>query len=468
MSTTSVWDDSSTPFRVVLLGGGHTNTQVVKQLQRADFPSHIQLTLVSDFELAFYSGMVPGCVAGLYEPSQLSLPLPDLCEWTGWNFVKGTVSRIDAESRQLEFADAREPVKYDVLCVDVGSRTLGIDLPGVRDHALATRPLSSLVERLRVFEERLKGNKSVRLVVVGGGAAGVEMSMCMQARMADKFEEFDVTCLTGSSELLQSSPECSRARIANIFQQKGIKVRSDAYVSEVRDGEVVLRDGDSVLFDFLVWATGPEAHPFVSRNTSLACSARGWVEIGPTLQSLSHPEVFAVGDCAAFPHLPKGFPPRAGVIAVREGPIILKNLVAFLKGDPLTEYDPQKEFLALLCTGDGQALGTKFGVCFHGAWVWKMKDFIDRKWMEGFSHDSVVGKGAVDFSPNLGGEKIGEIGPMEAAESLKVDDSPGDASAEMAKSCGFGAQWQSLGQMNNNEEFAKDVREAMNVEKTNN
>ena len=78
------------------------------------------------------------------------------------------------------------------------------------------------------------------------------------------------------------------------------------------------------------------------------------------------------------------FPPKAGVYAVRAGPIVAGNIVRYIKGEPLDKYVPQKGFLSLLMTGDGKAIGQKFGIAFTGRWVWNMKDYIDVGFMKLF------------------------------------------------------------------------------------
>ena len=95
---------------------------------------------------------------------------------------------------------------------------------------------------------------------------------------------------------------------------------------------------------------------------------------------------------SVYPDQPnRVFPPKAGVYAVREGPIIAQNLVSYVSGGqrPLIKYVPQTGFLALLMTGDGKAIGTKFGIAFAGQWVWKMKDHIDRSFMKLFAPENL-------------------------------------------------------------------------------
>ena len=103
--------------------------------------------------------------------------------------------------------------------------------------------------------------------------------------------------------------------------------------------------------------------------------------------------MFAGGDCISFETYKDrkpAFPPKAGVYAVREGPFIADNVVEYMKSDregkeaKLKKYVPQTGFLALLMTGDGSAIGHKWGVAFEGKWVWGMKDYIDRSFMKIF------------------------------------------------------------------------------------
>ena len=96
------------------------------------------------------------------------------------------------------------------------------------------------------------------------------------------------------------------------------------------------------------------------------------------MQSTSHPNVFAGGDCVTMEdYVDKPYPTKAGVYAVRAGPIIAENVVHYIKHEPLKQYVPQKTFLALMMTGDGKAIGAKYGISFVGKWVWKLKDYID-------------------------------------------------------------------------------------------
>ena len=101
-------------------------------------------------------------------------------------------------------------------------------------------------------------------------------------------------------------------------------------------------------------------------------------------RSVSHPQVWAVGDCAAFdPALPK-----AGVFAVRQGPVLTDQLRAAASGSAVSvAYTPQRRFLVLLATGDGRAIASRGRLWARGRWVWRWKDHIDRGFLAGFGAD---------------------------------------------------------------------------------
>jgi len=129
--------------------------------------------------------------------------------------------------------------------------------------------------------------------------------------------------------------------------------------------------------DLIVWATGAAAVPWVGQS-GLACDDRGFAAVNDGLQSPSHPFVFAAGDVAAMTNRPV---PKAGVFAVRQGPVLAANLRSYLAGEPLRPFRPQPRYLSLMSTGDGHAIASWAGLAWQGRWVWAWKDRIDRAFM---------------------------------------------------------------------------------------
>ncbi|MEL6685841.1 MAG: selenide, water dikinase SelD, partial [Pseudomonadota bacterium] len=152
----------------------------------------------------------------------------------------------------------------------------------------------------------------------------------------------------------------------------------DAEVTEIFAEGVVLRDGRTIRSDFTTGAAGAKPHDWIA-ETGLDLH-EGFITVDANLQS-SAPEVFAVGDCAHLSHDPR---PKAGVYAVREAPVLFDNLRATLAGGTLSPYKPQRDYLKLVSLGAKTALAEKFGTAREGPLLWKLKDYIDRKFMDQF------------------------------------------------------------------------------------
>jgi len=123
--------------------------------------------------------------------------------------------------------------------------------------------------------------------------------------------------------------------------------------------------------------TGAAAPPWFPA-TGLTLDEGGFLSVGPTLQSLSDPDVFAAGDCAALVESPRE---KAGVYAVRAGPPLARNLRRRATGEAPTPWHPQRRHLALISTGERYAVASRGAFKAEGGWRWTVKDWIDRRWM---------------------------------------------------------------------------------------
>merc|ERR1719253_42327 len=407
--------DGARRRHLVLVGGGHAHVQVVKALRRAARPASTRITLVDPCASAAYSGMVPGCVARLYAEEDARIPLGPLATWAGMDFVRRRVVDVDPVRRRLfldrdddgdgesaaEGGDVPDCLEYDVVSFDIGSTSRGLrDTPGAAARTIPTRPIAELVRRVEEAEASLEKAMAAgswtgpaRVVVVGGGAAGIELALAIRARWRGLRRErgLDVTLLDRGAELLPDETAPCRAALRRVLSERDVAVKHGATVKAVESDVVLLEGGERLPFTHAIWATGARRHPLADalRDRGVAVSDRGWIRVGPALQSVSHPDIFAAGDCCAIEGLPddRAGPPKAGVYAVRAGPILVENLTKALAGGPkedLAHYEPQGDFLKLLMAGDGTALGFRFGLPLRGKWVWELKDHIDRTFVDAF------------------------------------------------------------------------------------
>lgn len=374
--------NSSLPHRdIVLLGAGHTHAHVLR-MWRMSPSADTRLTCVTDFSLATYSGMLPGTLAGLYPAQRMQIDLVRFCAAAGVRLLRARVSGLDLARRQLLLED-RPPLPFDVLSIGIGS-TPRVD--GVSDdegRLLRIKPMQTFLERLdeRLSAWRARGARGpLRVAVVGAGAGGIEITFCLPAHVRAVCDGGDcaLTLVDRNPELLRGAPAKTIRLVRAELSRRGVKLLLGQGVRSVRQGSLTLADGSVVETDLVLWATSAAAPALLSR-LELPTDEEGFLLTRPTLQTVADAPVFAVGDAGTSQEYPHA---KAGVYAVRQGPVLWNNLRAFLRGEPLTDYVPQKGFLSLLATGDRRAILSYKGLSLHAAWCWKLKDYIDGRFMD--------------------------------------------------------------------------------------
>lgn len=361
--------------RVVLIGGGHAHVQVLERWSANSVPD-VELIVVTDQEKALYSGMVPGLVAGQYERSELEIDVVALAGQADARLILGTARRIDAEARRVE-VEGHDPIDYDIASLNVGSTVRGLDVPGVREHTIPTRPMGEFIEALHVA---LAEHGAIHAVIVGAGSGGVELALAMKAVANAKGQSGgSVTLVDRDVRALAGYPASVSRRVRHVLERRGIVLRLGVGVVSVGSDGIHLEDEESIDSDLTVWAAGAAAHPFLAES-GLPVDDGGFVQVDSTLQVRGFPNLLAVGDCASHP---SGLP-KAGVYAVRQASILYENIVALLDGRPTREYRPQNDFLTLLNLADGTAMGAKWGISTQGRALHRIKDRIDRRFISRF------------------------------------------------------------------------------------
>lgn len=227
--------------------------------------------------------------------------LTEILHASGVRLVVARVSGIDPERRELQLdgSDAG-PLRYDTLVHAAGSGPAGGGLPGVAEYAVPVADLDGARElRKRAADLAAEGGT---LTVVGAGLSGIETA----AELAETHPALQVQLLT-AAEPGETLSARGRAHLRRAFDRLGVEVRADARVTEVRPDAVVLSGGGTVPSDLTVWTTGFSVPP-LARDAGLATDADGRVLVDATFRSISHPDVYAVGDCAA------GRTPRGDVL----------------------------------------------------------------------------------------------------------------------------------------------------------
>jgi NADH dehydrogenase FAD-containing subunit len=245
------------------------------------------------------------------------------------------------------------------------------------------RPIEHFVARLEGLLEDA-ARRAFDIAVIGGGAAGVELALALRHRLATPGRADPpparITLVTGGPVPLAGYPAGVIRRMQRELASQGIAVVRDT-CSAVEAGALVLGSGARLACHAAVIATGAEAPAWLA-GSGLALDERGFVRTGATLQSVSHPEVFAAGDVATRADAPHA---KSGVHAVRAGPPLALNLRRFVAGEALQPHQPQQRTLNLISCGQKRAIAAWGGWSAQGRWVWWWKDRIDRSFVARYS-----------------------------------------------------------------------------------
>jgi selenide,water dikinase len=372
---------------VVLVGAGHAHVGVLRNFGMKPVPG-VRLTLVTRQVDTPYSGMLPGLISGHYGFDDIHIDVGPLTRFAGARLYHAEATGLDLDAK-LVLCEGRPPVPYDLLSIDIGSTPGGSEIPGVAGHAIPVKPIDRFVERFEAARTRILADKGrVRIGVVGGGAAGVELALALDARLRRAItsaggdaRSMQMVIISGSSTILPVLPASARQRLERILRDRGIDVLTKARVVGIEGRNVLIDGAPPQEIDEVFWTTQARPAPWL-KETGLALDKDGFISVGDTLQSVSHPDVFAAGDVASMVERDL---PKSGVYAVRQGPYLVDNIKRSLAGRPLARYRPQRDALYLVSTGERYAVGVRNGLSFEGAWAWRWKDWIDRRFMEKFN-----------------------------------------------------------------------------------
>ena len=366
---------------IVLVGAGHTNMHVARMWRMNPIPG-TQLTIVSPFSRATYSGMLPGTLAGLYTADDMEIDLYRFAVPSGIRLIVSEAIGIDPHRRRIQFSD-RPEIRYDVVSIGVGSVPAGHTRWTDHPEFLAIKPMPTFRARLQTRLDDLKAacknaaTSPLRIVVVGAGAAGVEITFCVQAFLASEKRPFELALVDSNETVLPGYlPKTIHIATKELLARR-VTLHNKQRVETFAAGQLVFTSGSRIPADIVLWATAASP-PSVFENYELAKSNDGFIAVRPTLQALEHDNVFAVGDSGTIVSNPVR---KAGVYAVREGPILWDNIRRFLDNRVTIPFEPQKGFLSLLADGQGDAFLDYMGFSTKSRWAWRLKDRIDRKFM---------------------------------------------------------------------------------------
>lgn len=358
--------------RLILVGGGHAHLSVLRTL--AKHRLKIDAVLITPSPYQAYSGMLPGWLAGYYSLSDCQIDLRPLAQAAGVRLITDRVAGMDANRRLVALSDGSH-LDYDFLSLDVGSETDLSWLESLGERLLPIKPLAAFVQRWPEILAQAAHQKNFHLAVVGGGAAGVELALAAQHVFTEGTYNAAVSLIASESGILPGHAPGVVKRTRNLLEKRGITLH-EAHAVGVENG-ILLGNGQRLHADIVIAATG-SCPPCWLQISHLALDEHGYISVNAMHQSTSHPNVFAAGDVCARTDTVMA---RSGVHAVFSGPVVAHNLIASLTGGEFIRYQPRKRSLYLLATGPKHAIASWGAFSAAGHWVWRWKNWIDRRFM---------------------------------------------------------------------------------------
>lgn len=380
---------SDTPIvkDLVLIGGGHSHVAVLKRFGMNPLPG-VRLTLICRDAHTPYSGMLPGYVAGHYKYDEAHIDLGALARFANARFYHSTVTGLDLRERRV-LCDDRPPVPFELVSINTGSTPNTSLVPGATENVVPVKPINNFLDRWEALSARAMAHEGpMRIAVVGAGAGGVEILLAIQHRLGElraaagkPADNIEFHLFSNTVDILPTHNAKVRRTFLAVLKQRGVVLRLGEPVAEVTSGRLKSGNRVETEADEILWVTAAGA-PSWPGDAGLDVDEGGFIKVGDTLQSTSHPDVFAAGDVATMINHPR---PKSGVFAVRQGKPLERNLRRLLLGRAPRPFRPQSKFLGLISTGDKYAIASRGGWSLQGVGLWRWKDWIDRRFMDKFN-----------------------------------------------------------------------------------
>jgi NADH dehydrogenase len=387
---------------VLILGGGFAGLYAAKALRRAP----VQVTVVDRRNHHLFQPMLYQVATAGLNPSDIASPIRSILrDSRNTEVLLAEASAVDVAARQVSFSDGTV-LRYDYLIVGTGARhsyfghdqwePLAPGLKSLEDALEIRRRVLLAFERAEREPDPVRRHSYLTFVVVGGGPTGVEMAGAVaeirRYALRRDFRHIDpaeatVLLLEGGPRLLPSYPPSLSDEAKQELRRLGVEVRTETMVTDIRPGSVAAA-GWIIPTQTVIWAAGNTASPLLkSLGAPLDRAGRAIVE--PDCSIPGHPEVFVLGDAAAFNHQEGGTLPGICPVAIQMGNYTAKLIQGDLAGRPRRPFRYwDKGQLAVI--GRGQAVADIWRLHFGGFVAWLIWIFVHIFFLIGFRNRVLV------------------------------------------------------------------------------
>jgi NADH dehydrogenase FAD-containing subunit len=353
---------------LVLLGGGPGHLRVLHELAAAPLPG-VQVTLVAPHGRHVAPEMVAGWITGRHDTEACTVPLAPLATKARAALIDSEPLALDASTRQVVLANGHT-LHYDALSIDMPAVPDRDAIPGARENALFLRPSDQFL-RLWGALVALADEQALSVVVVGGDIPAIELALAVHLRLGKRAR---VALVTGGGPPAGDRPAAFQRRVRQVLKRGQVTIFEDR-CDALFGNQMLLGHGMRLACDAPLMAQ-PAGAPRWVPDSGLARGAGGLLDVGPTAQSTSHPEVFVVGELAVSTDRE---PPAQAWVPLRDRSPLGLNLRRFLAGGALVSRAAPQRGLWLLDAGQGRALAGWGALAVEGRWVGWLKERAERR-----------------------------------------------------------------------------------------
>ena len=381
------------PHRIVVVGGGAGGLELVTRLgDQLGKTGKAHVTLVDREATHLWKPLLHEVAAGSMDPNAHQLEYIAQARWHHFEFQQGEMLDLDRVNKTLTVAAVVDQdqdqvlperrIAYDTLVLAIGSVTNFFGIPGAAEHAMAIDTVNQaehvrrkilaacMRSQTRLAESGGQERQRVNLVVIGGGATGVELAAELRntARVfaayglhrLNPLDDITITLVEAGPRILPPLPERIANATAKLLGDLRVKIMTGDKVTEVKPDAVLTGSGRSLPSDLTVWAGGIKV-PAVLGRVGLPTNHIGQVIVSPTLQSITDPDIFALGDCAScpWPATGKSVPPRAQA-AHQQASLLVDSLKRRLTGRSLPTFT-YRDHGSLISLGHYETVGNLMG-----------------------------------------------------------------------------------------------------------
>ena len=364
--------------RLLLIGGGHAHMVTLANMS-AIIKKGYSVTVIQPSDYHYYSGMGPGMLGGTYQSDDIRFATRKVVENQGGTFILGKAHKIDPEKQVVFLEGSGEEIGYDVLSCNAGSYVPRDKVVAESAEIFTVKPIEGLLAAQQKILT-LSQERSINVAIVGGGPSSIEIAGNVEQLGQGQCAHKPNIRLFAGRELMPRLPKKISSLARKSLKERGVEILEGNYVTAIEPGSISLDNGKSFEADVIFPAVGVKPSPIFARS-GLPTGPDGGLLVNRYLQSTAHKNIFGGGDCIYFEPKPLD---KVGVYAVRQNPVLYHNLLASLGGEELQSFDPGGKYLLIYNLGSDLGILCKWSIIFSGRLAFRIKDFIDRRFMEKF------------------------------------------------------------------------------------